>query len=99
MKHSILHLVNQSPFDKPCLLQCLQNYSEGDCIVFLENGVYGLLPNHSASNDLKEKKCYAIKADTDARGLKNNIDKNVKLIGFSQLVSLCTEYNLVQSWY
>jgi len=99
MKRSILHIVNQSPFDKPCLLQCLQNYSEGDCIVFLENGVYGLLPNHSASNDVIKRKCYAIKADTEARGLKNSIDEKVELIDFGQFVHLCTEYNLVQSWY
>lgn len=99
MKHSILHIVNQSPFDKPSLLQCLQQYSPGDCIIFLENGVYSLLPNHSMTNDLKEKECYAIRADVDARGLKNIADSQAKLVDYNDFVRLCTQYDLVQSWY
>lgn len=96
---SILHIVNQSPFDKPCLEQCLQHYTDDDAIIFLENGVYSLLSAYEASEQLKNKTCYAIAADVDARGLNDQLNAGAKLISFNDFVHLCTEYDLTQSWY
>jgi len=99
MKRSILHIVNQSPFEKPCLKQCLDSFSSGDAIIFLENGVYSLLPDHTQAPQLISKKCYAIKADIEARGLAGTQKSSTTLIDFKDFVQLCTEYDLVQSWY
>lgn len=99
MNKTILHIVNQSPFEKPCLTQCLTNLSDNDGIIFLENGVYSLLSKHPHAAELSTKTCYVIKADLDARGLDTPKNIPVELVDFNQFVQLCTEYDLVQSWY
>lgn len=99
MNKTILHIVNQSPFERPCLEQCLSNFSENDGIILLENGVYSLLPKHPYASTLATKTCFAIKADLDARGIKITENAQAELIDFKQFAQLCTEYDLVQSWY
>ena len=100
MSQSILHTVNQSPFNKNTLKQCLDCYSEGDGILLLEDGVYGALSSQPLANHLNAKNCYAIGADIQARGLnEQSLIQYIKTIDFQQFVQLCTQYDLVQSWY
>lgn len=100
MTHSILHTVNQSPFENSCLKHCLENYSEGDAILFIENGVFACLKTHTLAAQLVDKNCFALEADLLARGLdKLSRNKSIALIGYDRFVELSCEHDLVQSWY
>ncbi len=100
MKHSILHTVNQSPFSNNTLLQCLNTYTDGDGILFLENGAYAALLSQPASHLLENKTCYVIEVDLHARGLlEQELNADIQLINYETFVQLSTEYDVVQSWY
>ncbi len=100
MSHAILHTVNQSPFTHSALEQCLCYTQECDAILLLENGVYAALLTHPLSDKLSGKKCYAIEADLQARGLlEQTLASHIQLINFTDFVGLTTQYKLVQSWY
>ena len=97
---SILHTVNQSPFEKSCLKQCLQQFYQGDGIILLENGVYAALIAQPLHQACANKTLYAIKQDIAMRGLENkNIDSAITLIDMHDFVQLCTEYDTVLNWY
>lgn len=97
---TILHTVNQSPFDKPCLQQCLSQYREGDAIVLIGNGVYAALDSQPCKHACSDKVIYAIKADIERRGLlERSLNKSLHIIDMNDFVRMCTEYDLVQSWY
>ncbi len=100
MSRNILHTVNQSPFTSNTLAQCLLYIDDGDAILLLENGVYAALKNHALEPQLKNKVCYVIEADLQARGLlEQDRQAHIQLIDVDQFVELTTQYNLVQSWY
>lgn len=100
MSHSILHTVNQSPFNHNILDQCLNYAAERDTILLLENGVYGALLNQPLADKLSQRKCYAIETDLKARGLlEQELAPHIQLINFTYFVRLSAEHKLTQSWY
>jgi tRNA 2-thiouridine synthesizing protein B len=100
MNRNILHTVNQSPHTSNTLAQCLMYIGDDDAILLLENGVYAALKNHALELQLKNKVCYVIEADLQARGLLDqDRQAHIELIDVNKFVELTTQYDLVQSWY
>jgi len=99
--NTILHTVNKSPFAHQALAQCLERIKTGDSLLLLEDGVYGALSSHTHADKIRSLTvCYAIKADIEARGLRNKqLSSNIQFIDYNQFVTLSTEHELVQSWY
>ena len=97
---SILHTINQSPFEHKALEQCLTLFQDGDAIMLFGNGVYAALRNHPMRDALVHKPCYAIEMDLAARGLfQQPLMDHIQFVGYERFVELSTEYDLVQSWY
>lgn len=101
---SILHTVNKSPFTNNVLKTCLEICSESDSILFLEDGVYGTMPN-APLNDLllahvnRGTNVFALSNDVQARGLSQKISDFIQLVDYEGLVKLATHHRCIQSWY
>ena len=97
----VLHTVNQSPFDRQTLAQCLARcHPEKDAIVLLEDGVYAALKTHPWARQLEGVTCYAIAEDLLARGLQPQQQlAHIQPIDFDRFVELTIDYPLTQSWY
>lgn len=96
----LLHTVNQSPFTHRALEQCLAVFAVGDALLLLNNGVYGALTGQPLADRLRDKPCYGIQSDCVLRGLHpQKLIAGIQLIGYQDFVRLCTEYDLIQSWY
>lgn len=101
---SILHTVNKSSFTHNTLKSCLTTCTQHDSILFIEDGVFGVLPS-APSIDALEKlsmqgtKIYALSRDVNARGLTQKISEFVQLIDYDEFVKLTVNHKCVQSWY
>lgn len=97
----ILHTVNKSPVG-PTLASCLRFMADNDALVLLEDGVYAATPGWgdklSALIDAGHP-VYAIKIDVDARGLSERLLEGVQVIEYGGFVDLCTNYQVVKSWF
>lgn len=96
---TILHLVNQSPFDCKILGQCLQVFRKDDGILFYGNGVYAALKSQPHADELQHKLCFVIEKDLMYRGVLDRELMTFERIDYPRFVTLTTEYDVVQSWY
>lgn len=101
---STLHTVNKSPFEHKTLNNCARVCLKGDGILLIEDGVYGALPNSPFAQELdalheRGVNIFALKEDTQARGLKADLAPHVKLTDYSGFVRLSCEHQTLQSWY
>jgi len=100
MSQIILHTLNQSPFTSQIWQDCLAYIEAEDCLILLNDGVYGALKVHPYRDALRNKTCYAIKEEVEKRGLKHlNLNPDIKLISYEQWVELAVKYPLSQSWF
>lgn len=100
MTQTICHTINQSPFSSQLWSRCLASVDTNDCLVFINDGVYGALNNQPYSHRLKIKTCYAIDEDIKKRGLDQlALNQEVQLITYTQWVELSTKHPLSRSWY
>jgi tRNA 2-thiouridine synthesizing protein B len=90
-----LHLIFSSPFSSSSLKECLAIIQPKDAIVLLEDGVYAI-QHPDLSNTSIQFKCFAVTADTDARGLTKS--NNLTCITYDELVDLTLEYQKTISW-
>ncbi len=96
---TILHTINKSPFTHSVLKQCLDRVDTNDCIILLEDGVYGALSTHPYSKQLIHTTCYAIEQDIAARGLdKHLLLSHIQLIDYQTFVTLTINNSLIQRW-
>ncbi|MBF0110280.1 MAG: sulfurtransferase complex subunit TusB [Magnetococcales bacterium] len=97
----MLHTINKSPFQNSALESCLRFTHEGDCVLLMEDGVYGAIPG-TAKSDLvasalgRKIQVFALGADLKARALKETID-GVQITDYAGFVDLVVE-NKVHSW-
>lgn len=98
---AILHTVNQSPFNRSTLSQCLERLSAEDSLLLLEDGVYGALSAQPYAQQMQAaKQCYAIADDIHARGIHiDDLITGIELIDYDKFVQLTINNTLVQSWY
>lgn len=95
---NILHTVSQSPKSR-LLESCLNIVSDGDAILFIEDGVY-----YCKREDLLEQitntvKCFGLKEDLIARGLQIKGESTVENASYRKFVELCVNYDKVISWF
>lgn len=89
---STLHIVSSSPFSSDSLQRCLSLLSDGDTVLFIENGTYisncaELLP--------PELPCFVLKEDLLARGLSTT---TLQAVDYSDFVRLVCEHNNSVNW-
>ena len=100
---SVLHIVNKSPFDRNSLDTCLRLARPDSGILLIEDGVYAVRRDTTASANLQQAmeahRVYALQADMQARGLPDDsIIDGVELVDYDGFVRLATEYDKLQSW-
>ncbi|WP_341937112.1 sulfurtransferase complex subunit TusB [Marinimicrobium sp. C2-29] len=102
---STLHTVNKSPFEHQTLASCARVCLDGDCVLLLEDGVYGALaaraPTCADLNGLLQRgiAIFALEDDVVARGLTGQLLDTVTLTDYQGFVKLSLEHQTIQSWY
>lgn len=100
MRQTILHTISLSPFTSQLWHDCLDNVENEDCLILINDGVYGAIKYHPYSDQLTNKTCYVIKDELEKRGLGPlNLNANIELITYEQWVELAVKHPLSQSWY
>jgi sulfur relay protein TusB/DsrH len=92
-----LHTINKTPSSAD-LQSCAKFLSEGDAILFLEDGVYYSTDTKKWPVLLPSTKIYGLEEDFLARGLSKTIDNQIELIDFARFVQLSCEHHKIVSW-
>ena len=98
----LLHTVNKSPESSDALASCLRAALPGAQILLLEDGVYAARrgsPSAEQMVALAGLRCYALRADVEARGLLELVAAEIELVDYTDFVRLSVECHAVQSWY
>ena len=97
----ILHTINKSPHGTDILDECLRFCSDGDAILFIEDGIYAIQQHTKAYKVINQHphiNFFALKPDVEARGL----DLSSLMITYVEdtgFVELTVQYQKVQSWF
>ncbi|MDD9889690.1 MAG: sulfurtransferase complex subunit TusB [Gammaproteobacteria bacterium] len=94
---SSLHTISKSPRFN-LLESCLSAVSEGDSIIFIEDGVYHCNESELLAKLLSTSKCYGLKEDLSARGLEVKVDV-LQIISYRKFVELCASHEKIISWF
>ena len=100
---STLHTINKSPFDRNSFGSCMRVISDGDAILFIEDGVYAATSGTSFSDAVKaatdSHTVFVLGPDLSARGMKEDgIVEGVNVVDYDGFVDLVTEYDKTNSW-
>ena len=98
----LLHTVSKSPYSSTALSSCLRAVLPDGVILLLEDGVYAARAGSDTAGLITGcagVTCYALLADVKARGLQQQLDKQIQLADYDDFVRLSTECHTVQSWY
>lgn len=94
---STLHLVNRSPFSSRILESLDKALAEGDAVLLMEDGVYGVLSEALAPLDGRAR-LYALEEDCLARGLET-FDQGVERVDIGGFVRLSAECQRTLAWF
>lgn len=92
-----LHLINKSSENSACWTDMEHTFSAGDSLLLIENAVYAVRTLPAEFCD--DKKCYALLADLEARGLNTESSPHIETVDDKGFVTLTTEYDNVVSWF
>ena len=93
-----LHTISKSP-SSGLLETCTPILKAGDCVLFIEDGVYHCL-NSSQLFDAKNGiKYLALSEDAEARGLKNKLNPLLNTVDTAGYVELCVRFDKVVNWF
>lgn len=97
----MLHIINQSPFNRSCLADCLRICDAQAAIVLIEDGVYAAINGSAWAQRIIEQvdNVYVLQADVDARGLTGKIADPISAIDYAGFVQLCCAHTNSHSWY
>ncbi len=97
----MLHIVNQAPFSRSCLADCLRVCDAQAIVLLIEDGVYAAIAGSEAAQQIQQKtqRAYVLDADAAARGLTEKLDANFNVIDYAGFVQLCCEHASIHSWY
>jgi len=94
----ILHIINKSPFSSSSLNDCLQIASEKDCILLIEDAVYGVTSQrHVTVFERSSTKICALGEDLSARGLSLSSDAIIT-VDYDGFVALTCHYKSSMTW-
>lgn len=94
----MLHLIQKSPFQTQCLVECLKIASPDDVFLLMLDGVYALQKTEFTDNF---KNILILEPDMIARGLSTdeNLHKHISIINYSGFVKTTESHDKVISWY
>jgi tRNA 2-thiouridine synthesizing protein B len=97
----MLHIVNQAPFNRSSLADCLRVCDAQAALILIEDGVYAARADGAWAQRIfaKTDKVYALDADLAARGLTGKIAARVISVDYAGFVQLCCEHTSTHSWY
>ena len=95
---SSLHTINRSP-SKGLLETCASVLTQGDAVLFIEDGVYYCMQQDCWPDLLADVSVFSLREDMCARGILDRNATSAKLIGYEQFVELCCEYDKTVSWF
>jgi tRNA 2-thiouridine synthesizing protein B len=97
----MLHIINQSPFNRSCLADCLRICNSEAALILIEDGVYAARAEGEWAQRILSKtdKVYALDTDVAARGLTGKIATAVISVDYAGFVQLCCEHASTHSWY
>tara|TARA_B100001971_G_scaffold213050_1_gene245014 strand:- start:217 stop:549 length:333 start_codon:yes stop_codon:yes gene_type:complete len=97
---TMLHTINQSPFQSNTFETALRFIQPGDPVLFLQDGAYTVQSSNRFADLVTElmqtNPVHVLQPELQARGIGNPLD-GVKLIGYSEFVDLAVEHQ-VNSW-
>lgn len=88
----MLHIINQSNN----LDNCLKLISGGHAVLLIEDGVLAVLSNTAELSKIDE--VYVLEEDLIARGIRDKVPANMRVIDYDGFVDLVMHYHPVQSW-
>lgn len=99
----MLHIVNQSPTERPALATCLRLARKGDSILLIEDGVYAAVENPALVEQTMlsngQFKLFVLAPDLQARGLQNDkLIQGFEVVNYAGFVDLVAANQLNQSW-
>ena len=95
---STLHTLSKSP-QSGLLASCLSGFSQGDALLFLEDGVFHCLDKDLLASLPKGNRFFALKEDLRARGLENKLPANIDAISTKKFIALCCSFDKVVNWF
>ncbi|MGI9276188.1 MAG: sulfurtransferase complex subunit TusB [Endozoicomonas sp.] len=94
---STLHTINKT--GQPLEL-CLRSLSQGDSLLFIEDGVYQLLEALDVLEDVSHSfKLYALEADLAARGISGDSQIFATPVSYRQFVKMTESHDKILSWF
>jgi tRNA 2-thiouridine synthesizing protein B len=98
----MLHIVNKSPFQTSTFESCLRMAQAGHAVLLIEDGIYAVTSGSSAEARVREAagrlKFYALKPDTEARGMSAKVIDGVTLVDYGGFVDLVAQHSTSHSW-
>ncbi|MCG9679165.1 MULTISPECIES: sulfurtransferase complex subunit TusB [Vibrio] len=71
---------------------------ESDTLLFIENAVYALNPQHRSYPMVKGFNIAALRSDLEARGILNRVSPSVEVIGYDGFVDLTVAQETSLTW-
>jgi len=95
---SILHTISKPP-SSGLLESCLPLLKAGDCVLFIEDGVFHCInSNQLVDGNLGVKFC-ALTEDLEARGLRNRVTPLFSVTNTPGFVELCVRFDKIVNWF
>jgi tRNA 2-thiouridine synthesizing protein B len=98
----MLHIINKSPFQTSTLASCLRMAQPGHAVLLIEDGIYAATVGSGTEPLVREAgsrlKFYALKPDTEARGMTAKLIDGVTLVDYGGFVDLVAEHHTSHSW-
>ena len=98
----MLHIINKSPFQTSTFESCLRMAQPGHTVLLIEDGIYAATTGSSTEARVRAAsgrlKFYALKPDTEARGMTAKLIDGVTLVDYGGFVDLVAEHSSSNSW-
>lgn len=95
----MLHILNRSPASSRVPLDALRAMSDNDCLLLIEDGVYGAVTPLADVFAAIEGRVFALKDDLSARGLTNKHSDTIRPVDMEGFVALTEQASQTLSWY
>jgi tRNA 2-thiouridine synthesizing protein B len=98
----MLHIVNKSPLQTSTFESCMRMAQAGHAVLLIEDGIYAATTGSKTEARVREAssrlKFYALKPDTEARGMTAKLIDGVTLVDYGGFVDLVAEHPTSHSW-
>jgi sulfur relay protein TusB/DsrH len=95
---TILHTISKPP-GSGLFESCSDLLKTGDCVLFIEDGVYHCLKDGEVFNTSVDAMFCVLSEDVEARGLKSRLNPLVNPTNTSGFVELCVKFDKIVNWF